>query len=588
MINPSSAIILAQQHARAGRNAEAEKIYREILRHYPNNAVAWHNLGMANWLQQRPREAILSVQKAVELAPDYVEAWNNLGALLSATDLIDDAIAALRKAAALKPNWAEPYINAGNMLRNRARYDEAIDFYRQAARTDPRNPEPHHILGSALARQGLRESARQHLTESLRLNPKDVVVNSSLCLLSNYDPNMSPAILRNEHEWWDRLQGQGMAKLAPHTNSRDPDRKLRVGYVSPDFRVHPVARFMVGVYEAHDPAQFELYSYAQMNKSDAMTERFAARSKWRSTYGQQESKIDEMIRADQIDILIDLAGHTGGNRITIFPWRAAPVQAAYLGYPSTAGLKSIQYRITDSVADPENEESAHTEELIRLPGVWCCFEPHADAPQIVDPPSLRNGYITFGSMQNLLKLNERVIDLWTQVLRAAPTSRLHIYRDTLDGMGRRRLIAEFTQRGLDPQRLELRNSKKDGAGHLSEYEAIDISLDTLPWSGHATTCESLWMGVPMITQRGTRHAGRMSASILTAIGAPELIAETPEQFVEIATALATDSEKLKHLRHSLREQMRSSPVCDPKSFTRNLEAAYRDIWRRWCAQDDAA
>lgn len=584
MTNPASAIILAQQHARAGRNAEAEKIYREILRYHPNNAVAWHNLGMANWLQQRPREAILAIQKAVELAPDYVEAWNNLGALLAATDLADDAIAALKKAASLKPNWAEPYINAGNILRNRARYDEAIDFYQQAARTDPRNAEPHHFLGSALGRQGLRQAASAHFLESLRLNPKDVVVHSSLCLLSNYDPDLNPAILRNEHEWWDHLHGQGMARLAPHTNSRDPDRKLRIGYVSPDFRAHPVARFMIGVYESHDPSQFEIYSYAQMVKSDAMTERFAARSQWRSTYGQQESKINEMIRADQIDILIDLAGHTGGNRITIFPWRAAPVQAAYLGYPSTSGLASMQYRITDAIADPENEEPIHTEELIRLPGVWCCFEPHSDAPAIVDPPAVQNGYITFGSMQNLLKLNDRVIDLWMEVLRAVPTSRLHIYRDTLDGMGRERLLSQFTQRGLDPARLELRSTKKDGTGHLSEYDKIDISLDTLPWSGHATTCESLWMGVPMITQRGTRHAGRMSASILTAVGAGDLIAETPQQFVNIATELATDPSKLKHLRHSLREQMRGSPLCDPKSFTRKLEAAYRDIWRRWCKE----
>jgi predicted O-linked N-acetylglucosamine transferase (SPINDLY family) len=477
-------------------------------------------------------------------------------------------------------------MNIGNTLRNHNRFDEAIDAYRQAVAADPRSADAHHYLASALGRQGLRELSLQHYYEALRLKPGDVVIHSSLLLVLSYHPDLHPAIMLNEHKWWDRLHGQGLAPLRPHTNVRDPDRKLRVGYVSSDFRTHPVARFMLPIYESHDHTKFEIYSYAQMFKFDAISDRFRARSKgWRITYGKTDAQIADMVRDDGIDILIDLAGHTGGNRISAFTYQGAPVQVTYLGYPNTSGLKSIQYRITDAVIDPPGQEQYYTEQLVRLPGVWCCYQPPADAPDLSPPPRAKNGFITFVCMQNLLKLNDGVMELWSRVMKAIPNSRLRIYRNTLDGMARKNIAAKLQRYGIAADRFELDNVSEDGSGHLENYAEVDISLDTQPWSGHATTCETLWMGVPMLTMRGARGSGRMSASILSAVGLDDFIAETADDFVAIAVRAASDPARLATLRAELRDRMRRSPLCDATHFTANFESALRDMWRRWCQSE---
>jgi predicted O-linked N-acetylglucosamine transferase (SPINDLY family) len=588
MLNPATAISLAQQHARAGNHAEAERIYRQLLQNSPNNAVAWHNLGMACYLQKRPDEAIEALQKAIEIRGDYVEAINNLGAVLSAQNRVDEAVQVFRKAIEQKPRWVEPMMNIGNTLRNHNRFDEAIEAYRQAVAADPKSVDAHHYLASALGRQGLRELSLQHYYEALRLKPSDVVIHSSLLLVLSYEPDLTPEIVLNEHKWWDRLHGQGLAPVRPHTNVRDPDRKLRVGYVSSDFRTHPVARFMLPIYESHDRANFEIYSYAQMFKFDAISDRFRAQSSgWRITYGKTDPQIAEMVRDDGIDILVDLAGHTGGNRISAFTYRGAPVQATYLGYPNTSGLKSIQYRITDAVIDPPGQEQSYTEQLVRLPGVWCCYQPPADAPELSAPPSEKNGFITFGCMQNLLKLNEGVIELWSRVMKAIPDSRLRIYRNTLDGMARKNIAEKLQRHGITGDRFDLDNVSEDGSGHLAKYAEVDISLDTQPWSGHATTCETLWMGVPMLTLRGTRGSGRMSASILAAVGLDDLIAQTADDFVAIAVRAASEPARLASLRAGLRERMRQSKLCDATHFTAHFESALREMWRRWCAAESS-
>jgi predicted O-linked N-acetylglucosamine transferase (SPINDLY family) len=588
MLNPATAISLAQQHARAGNHAEAERIYRQLLQSNPDNAVAWHNLGMACYLQKRTAEAINALRKSIELRGDYVEAINNLGAILSAEDRVDEAVEVFRKAIALSPRWTEPMINIGNTLRNHNRFDESIQAYRQAVAADPKNVDAHHYLASALGRQGLRELSLQHYYEALRLKPNDVVIHSSLLFVLSYDPCIDPAILLNEHVWWDRLHGQGLSPIRPHTNAAVPDRKLRVGFVSPDFRTHPVARFMLPIYESHDRAQLELYSYAQMHKLDAVSERFRTLSDgWRITYGKTDPQIAEMVRADGIDILIDLAGHTGGNRIGAFTYQPAPVQVSYLGYPNTTGLKTVQYRLTDAMIDPPEQTPYYTEQLVRIPQVWCCYQPPADAPDVSPLPCLKNGFITFACMQNLMKLNDGVIELWARVLKAVPGSKLRLYRNTLDGMARKHFAGKLQEHGVGPECFEMDNVSEDGSGHLAKYAEVDISLDTQPWSGHATTCETLWMGVPMLTMRGARPSGRMSASILAAVGLDDLIAETADDLVAIAVRAAREPARLASLRASLRERMRQSKLCDATHFTANFESALREMWRRWCAAESS-
>jgi predicted O-linked N-acetylglucosamine transferase (SPINDLY family) len=502
-------------------------------------------------------------------------------------DGVAEVIAALRRAAEGAPRDAEPAVQLGNLLRSLGRFDEAIEAYREAVAREPGSADAHHLLGSLLGRHGLREAARVHYLEALRLFPSDPVVMSSLLYLDGYDPDLATADALRDHMWWDRLFGVGLTPVPAHTNAPDPERRLRIGYVSPDFRAHPVARFMLPIYEAHDRERFEVWSYARVAKLDAMGERLRAASDgWRSTSGLSDEEIALQVRADGIDVLVDLSGHTGGNCLGAFARYPAPVQVSYLGYPRTTGLRAMQYRLTDAVCDQEGEPVVCTEELVRLPGAWCCWEAQP-APEITPPPCLTNGYVTFGSLHNVLKINDRVLDLWARVLNAVPGSRLRIHRNTLIGATRERFQARLAAGGVAVERVDMGASATDGASHLDDYARFDISLDAQPWSAHTTTCESLWMGVPMVTERGARAAGRSSASLLEAVGLRELVADTPDDFVALAAAWAGDPQRLADLRGRLREQTRRSPLCDGAAFTRGLEAAYRQMWRRWCERPSA-
>lgn len=340
---------------------------------------------------------------------------------------------------------------------------------------------------------------------------------------------------------------------------------------------------MLPVLEAHDPKQVQIFAYVQQTEDDAISQKMRSFcAAWHPTVARSDAQAAEQIRNDRIDILVDLAGHTGGNRLGVFGHRPAPVQITYLGYPTTTGLSAVNYLLTDETLDPPGEPNWHSEELVRLPETWCCFVASENAPAVIDPPCLKNGFITFGWLHKLAKLNSPMIDVWANVVRAVPDSRLLIFRNTMDKSVRDRLAKEFSDRGVDPKRLSFTTGQYKEGFHLEMYQQIDISLDSLPWSGHATTCESLWMGVPMLTLRGQRHAGRMSSSILHALQLDEFIAENPEQYVKITSELARDTEKLKRLRHELRPRMQSSRLCDGKAFTRDLEATYRQLWRRWC------
>jgi predicted O-linked N-acetylglucosamine transferase (SPINDLY family) len=496
---------------------------------------------------------------------------------------VAELIETLRRAVARAPGEAEHAVQLGNLLRSQGRFDEAIEAYREAVAREPVNVDARHLLASALGRHGLREESRVHYLEALRLAPGDPVVHSSLLYLDGYDPELRPAIALRDHVWWDRLHGRGLLPTPAHENDRSADRRLRVGYVSPDFRGHPVARFMLPIYEAHDRARFEVWSYARVGALDAVGERFRALSDgWRNTTGLSDEGLAKQIREDRIDVLVELSGHTGGNALGALSRRPAPVQASYLGYPRTTGLRAIEYRITDGVCDPPDEPAVCTEELVRLPGAWCCWEPQA-APQVVDPPCLANGYVTFGSLHNVLKINDGVLDLWARVLNAVPRSRLRIVRNTMIEATGDRFLARLVSRGVAAHRVDIARAGVDGVSHLAEYAQIDVSLDTQPWSAHTTTCESLWMGVPMLTERGERAAGRQSTSVLQTVGLPELIAENADDFVALATSWAASPERLSSLRSRLRTLVRRSPLCDAPAFTRGLEAAYRDLWRRFCA-----
>ena len=459
---------------------------------------------------------------------------------------------------------------------------------RDALEHQPQQAPAWSCLGELLAQQGRAAAAADAFREALRYKPDLAAAHSSLLIAENFNPDLKPAELLREHRHWEEQHAR-ITPLGPVPgHDRDPNRRLRVGYVSPDFLQHVVAHFIDPVLAHHDRQKVEAICYSDVLLGDAVTERLRSLAHgWRPIHGKSDNEVARLVQEDRIDILVDLAGHTGG-RLRLFALRPAPVQVTWLGYPATTGLSSMQYRLTDEVADPPGEPSCHTEELVRLPGGFCAYLPPSDAPPVVPPPCRERGYVTFGSLHKLAKLNDTVLDLWTDLLRAVPTARLLVFRDCLRGGVLDDFRQRFQRRGLGEDRVVLRHKVEGPGGYLSVYRDVDVLLDTFPWGGHATACEALWMGVPVVTLLGDRHAGRMVASVLTQVGLADFIARTREEYLARATSLAADPERLGSLRSGLRERVRHSPLCDGAGFTRHLEAAYRAMWRRWSSHAEAA
>jgi predicted O-linked N-acetylglucosamine transferase (SPINDLY family) len=354
--------------------------------------------------------------------------------------------------------------------------------------------------------------------------------------------------------------------------------------VSSDLNAHPVGKFLLPLFLEHDKRRFEIFAYSQLRMEDEMTHRLQACTDcWRDITGLSDPQAAEMIRQDQIDILIDLAGHTARHRLLVFACKPAPVQVSYLGYPATTGLATIDYRLTDALADPPGETDAYfTETLIRLPNTAWCYQPPSEAPLVSPLQALQNDYITFGSFNNFTKINEALAKCWAEILRRVPQSRLLLKAVALNSESARRdLQRMMSGSGIDADRLQLHGSVPISR-HLPFYNRIDIALDTYPYHGTTTTCEALWMGVPVVTRAGASHVSRVGVSLLSAVGLPDLVANDADHYVQIAVDLAANPSRLAELRASLRMRMQQSPLMDAAAFARDVEAAYREMWRRWC------
>jgi predicted O-linked N-acetylglucosamine transferase (SPINDLY family) len=599
-----------------GRFAEAVDSLQQALRFKPDYAEAHANLGLALWHLGRVDEAVTHYTQALRLKPDYAEAHNNLGLALRELGRAADAVACYRQALRLKPNSAEMLTNLGNALKDQAQFDEAASCYQQALRIQPNYADAHNSLGNALLEQGRHDEAEAsyrnalHLRpdyaeahnnlgnafadqgklddalasyrEALRLKPTYASAHSNLLLHLNYQPGADPDLVFADHRRWESLHGQPQIARPTHTNRRDPERRLRVGYVTPDLNRHPVARFFVEpILAHHDPARVETICYAEV--PSAMAARVQALAGgWRGIRGKSDAQVAEQVRRDGIDILVDLAGHTVNSRLGIFTYKPAPIQVTGLGYPNTTGLSTMDYRLTDAIADPPGEPVRHTEELVRLPHGFCCYAPQEGVPEVSPLPAGKADYVTFGSPHHLAKLNAGVIDLWCTILRALPTARLLVFRHTLKGRTKETLHRRFVERRIAAERIEMRQATDMLQGYLGFYGAVEVTLDAFPWSSHTTACDSLWMGVPLVTLAGHNHAGRMAASVLSRVGLSDLAADTPEKYLATAVALANDRERLTRLRSQLRQTLRTSPLGDGSVYTRDLEDAYRTMWRRWC------
>jgi predicted O-linked N-acetylglucosamine transferase (SPINDLY family) len=558
--------------------------HRQAVALNPTSAEAHGNLGNVLKAKGQIEEAIAAYRQAIALNPNLAGVHNNLGIALKDAGRVDEAIAALRQAVALQPESPEAHGNLGNALQCKGQLDDAIAAYRQAIALKPNNPQAYSNLGTALKDKGLLDEAIAAYRQAIALKPDLAEAHSNLLYAIHFHPGYDAQAIAEEHRRWNREHARPLSQcIRPHDNDRNPDRRLRIGYVSPDLREHTVGRFLLPLLANHDKSQFEVFAYAQVLAPDATTQRLrSCADGWRSIVGLADAQAADLIREDRIDILIDLSMHMARNRMLLFARKPAPVQATYLAYCSTTGLETIDYRFSDPYLDPRGtDESCYSERTIRLPETYWCYQVDLPTPEAGPLPALEAGRITFGCLNNFCKVSEPAVAAWVKILRHIPHSQLLLHARA--GDHRERLQHRLHQDGIDPARV--RFAPMLPAKHYFDlYQQIDIALDTFPYGGGTTTCDALWMGVPVVSLIGRTAVGRGGLSILSNIGLPELVARSDDEYVKIATDLAADLPRLSTLRSTLRRRMQQSPLTDAPRFARHMEAAYRQMWQRWCEQ----
>jgi protein O-GlcNAc transferase len=504
--------------------------------------------------------------------PQQHRAWNLLGALAVAANQHELAVRHFERAIALAPANADYLSNCGEVCRRAGWLDDAIDHCRAAIAANPRHMGAYYNLALALHATGEVEQAHAALTNALALQPDARAPRSALLFLLCHRHDFDAATLLAEHRRWNDLHARALApKLAPRAAPGAPGRKLRVGYVSADFRRHSLFYFIEPLFAHHDRNQFEVFCYSNTRRVDEVTDRLRNyATQWRDITALSDEAAAALIEQDRIDILIDLSGHTADNRLLVFARKPAPVQLTYVGYPNTTGLATMDYRISDNYLDPPGVSDAlYTERLLRMPHSLWCYRPPAPTPDVNPLPAPQCGVTTFGSLHSFTKLNRKVIDLWARILARLPDSELLI-AVVPSGESGARLRAQFAAHGIDAARVHL-VGKLNFDDFLKLHHRIDIALDAFPCPGATTTCESLWMGVPVVTLAGSFGVARAGGSLLTGAGLAELIADSPEQYIDIATNLARDPRRLAELRGSLRGRMQRSPLMDEAGFTRAFE-----------------
>jgi predicted O-linked N-acetylglucosamine transferase (SPINDLY family) len=551
----------------------------------PKYWQAWTMSGFAFQLRGQLAVALEHCQRAIQLAPEVAEPHHRLGVVLREADRLQDGIAEFQKALALKPKYPEALSDLAGAYDRLGDIDAAIHAYRRAIDVDPRHPIAHCGLGIALAGLGRIEEAMVAISKAFEVKPDYEAARSAYLFLLNYSPKHDPQAIFEEHRKWARARAESLsADARPFENDRTPNRRLRIGYVSPDFKQHSVAFFLTPVLANHDHSAFEVYCYSDVRNPDPATHQLRGYADcWRDIAGLSDKQVANLVRSDHIDVLIDLAVHSGNNRLLAFARRAAPVQATWLGYAGTTGLSTMDYKITDRYLDPVGTaEGCHSEQLIRLPDCYFCYTPPPGYPEVSPLPALRRGFVTFAAFQNLAKVSLKAIELWAGLLRQVAGSQLALKgRGLGSNATRQRLIAAFADCGIGSERLRF-GHWGTMVEYLQGFSDVDIALDTTPFTGGTTTCHALWMGIPVVTLAGSSAVGRVGASILHTLSLPSLIARTPEEFAQVGARLAQDLASLAALRAGLRSRMKRSPLMDAERFTRNIEATFTAMWQSWC------
>lgn len=611
------AMQMAMPLHQAGRLAEAEAIYRQVLRQSPREPDALHllgllsyqrkdypaaleligraisyrhtepgyfvNLGLVHEALQHVDEAIACYRKALALQPDIAEANCNLGGILANQMKLEEAINLCRRALAVKPGLAEAWCNLGLAYSYHDNLDLAVDTLNKALQYMPACAQAYRNLGIVYGRQSRPDQAIACFEQALALRPDDVAVYDSLFYTFLYCADYRPETVR---EAYRRYAARLEAPLRPgwprHDNRRDPDRRLKIGYVSPDFRLHSVAFFVEPLFACHDHGAFEIHAYYNHGNNDAVTARLRALTDhWVDCRNMSDNEIAARIHADGIDILVDLAGHSANNRLPVFARKPAPIQVTWLGYPATTGLTAIDWRLTTADVDPPGSERDHSERLWRLPRTLWCYRPSAGSPERQTRKDVSSGQgICFGSMNTFPKVSVESIALWARILRQLPDSHLAMTHIPV-GSARELMLERFAAHGIGPERLRL-HGKLPFAEFRALTNDIDIALDPFPYNGTTTTCESLWLGIPVVTLTGNSSVSRSGHALLKTVGLAQLCARDEDEYESIALALARDPARLHELRAGMRHRVEASPLRDEQGFARDVEDAYRAMWRQWC------
>lgn len=622
---PQALALLGMLAGMFGDFQTAIDLFLKALQRDPDNADIYHNLGETYRHLDDAGKALPSFAKAIELRPELFMAYRSaadtalaaaaraekpehaaelkrlalqyrrtLGTLLH-KKRHPEALGVLREALEIDPFDVETLRKLGVCLYDHALLTEAVEMFRRAIALAPDNANTFCELGVALYALRRWDEEEEAFRAALELDPNHKIVRTNLvtCDLMHrlYEDGPTPDEIYQRHrEWGDRITAElaatAAAEAQPFSNPRDPERRLRVGFISGDFRDHPVAQFFRPLLANHDRDVLDVYCYTEQERTDHYTPLLQQLGgTWRiAGVLESDAALRAQLRADAIDIAIDLSGQTGGTRLSAMAVRAAPVTATWLGYPATTGLPTIDWRITDALADPPGYERYYTEKLLRLPGPFLCYAPRAETAAPGPLPALARGTITFGSFNNTMKLTPATVHCWAAVLAAVPTARLVLKAAYFaDPVVRASFAEQFAACGTDTARVELRGQVPGQDAHLAAYNEIDIGLDPLIYNGTTTTCEALWMGVPIVTLIGDRHAARVGFDLLSRVGLAELAAPDIDAYVGLAVSLAHDLPRLQHIRGELRDRMLGSSLCDAPGFARQFEAGLRAMWRAWCA-----
>lgn len=570
-----------------GHLIKARKRCELLFELYPQHQRVIHGIGLLRYRTGDHDNGEQLLRQAILINPDFCDAHKNLGQILYSTLRLDEAEVHIRKAVDLSPNGYETIISLAEVLVKRGKYREAFDYCQRALLLNSNYAPTFLTLGSVMLFYGKTNKAIDYLKQGMKLE-KHCLIHSVYLFALNLLPNVSQQeIFLESVAWGQKYADRLLQNARGYFNNREPGRRINIGYVSGDMRLHPVGYHLRPVLASHDKTSVKVFLYNSFPLCDEMTETFAGYADcYRDISRVSDEKAETLIRRDCIDILIDLSGHTAFSRLFLFARRPAPIQVSWLGYFNTTGMTAIDYLISDEVTIPREEDQYFVEKVIRLPDGRFCYEPQPYSPNVATLPAARNTHITFGSFNAVQKISDEVIALWSRVLLATPDSRMILKSKSFeDDEVKDDFIHKFSLYGIPSERLDLRG-KTPHAEMLAEYGDVDISLDTFPYNGGATTCEALWMGVPVVTLAGGTPISRQSKSFLHTIGYPEWVAETSDEFVKIATDLAADFSRLSLIRLGLRQKMAESPLCNGRRFTGNLEHAYRRMWEKWCETNE--